>query len=93
MHPSDEEGFSNAILEAMAAGKPVVASAVGGNPEAIVEGKTGHLVPAGDASALAEAILRLMADPERARELGLAGRTRVDERFAVHRMVAQYEAL
>jgi len=93
VHPSDEEGFSNAILEAMAAGKPVVATAVGGNPEAIVEGETGHLVPTRDGGALAEAILRLMDDPEKARAFGRAGRRRVEERFTEDRMVAQYDAL
>ncbi|MGC4085041.1 MAG: glycosyltransferase, partial [Vicinamibacterales bacterium] len=51
VHPSLEEGFSNALLEGMAAGLPVVATAVGGNPEAIVDGVTGYLVPARDADA------------------------------------------
>jgi glycosyltransferase involved in cell wall biosynthesis len=93
VHPSDEEGFSNAILEAMAAGKPVVATAVGGNPEAIVEGVTGYLVPVRDAPVMAEAILRLLDDPARAREQGQAGRSRVEERFTEERMIRRYEAL
>lgn len=93
VHPSLEEGFSNTLLEAMAAGKPVVATAVGGNPEAVIDGQTGLLVPPRDAGALAAATCRLLADaPERAR-FGANGRTRVQERFSMERMVEQYEHL
>jgi len=90
-HPSLQEGFSNAILEAMAAGRPVVATAVGGNPEAVEEGRTGLLVPARDAGALAAAILALSADPERARAMGRAGRERAVHCFSVDEMVRAYE--
>jgi glycosyltransferase involved in cell wall biosynthesis len=93
VHPSDEEGFSNAILEAMAAGKPVVATAVGGNPEAVVEGETGYLFPIRDVGAMAEAILRLLDDPESACAFGRAGRQRVEELFTEDRMIAHYESL
>jgi glycosyltransferase involved in cell wall biosynthesis len=93
VHPSLEEGFCNAILEAMAAGKPVVATAVGGNPEAVVEGETGLLVPPGDGPALAEAIGWLLDRPEQAGAFGHAGRRRVVERFELSRMVTQYEAV
>ena len=93
VHPSLEEGFSNAILEAMAAGKPVVATAVGGNPEAVIPGKTGLLVPPGDSQALADAMLWLLAHPGEAVRFGEAGRLRVAERFEVSAMVRQYEAV
>lgn len=91
--PSSEEGFPNAILEAMAAGKPVVASQVGGVSEAVVDGETGFLVPAGDASSLATAIGRLLGDPLLGSRMGAAGRRRVQERFGLSRMVAEMEAL
>ena len=91
--PSLEEGFPNAVLEAMAAGKPVVATRVGGIPEAIVDEKTGLLVPAGDAASLAAAIGRLMEDPGRRTFMGAAGRQRVHERFGLSKMVAEMEAL
>jgi L-malate glycosyltransferase len=93
VHPSLEEGFSNAILEAMGARKPVVATAVGGNPEAVVHGETGLLVPPGDGRALAEAILWLLERPAQAVAFGQAGRQRVVERFELSRMVRCYESV
>ena len=92
-HPSLQEGFSNAVLEAMAASRPVIAAAVGGNAEAIEDGRTGLLVPARDAAALAGAIRDLAADPERARRIGAAARTRVARCFSPRRMVEEYEDL
>jgi len=92
-HPSLQEGFSNAVLEAMASARPVVATTVGGNPEAIEDGRTGLLVPARDAAALARAIMYLAADPERARQIGGAARTRVARCFSPRRMVEDYEDL
>lgn len=92
-HPGEQEGFSNAILEAMAAGLPVVASRAGGNPEAVVDGETGFIVPAGDSSAFAEAILTLLRDPHRARAMGEAGRRRAREVFSMERMVGEVERL
>jgi glycosyltransferase involved in cell wall biosynthesis len=80
---SRSEGLPMAILEAMAAGLPVVATAVGGIPELVADGETGLLVPPGDADALAEALRRLVADPELRRRLGDAARTRVEERFSL----------
>jgi len=90
-HPGEQEGLSNAILEAMVAGVPVVASRAGGNPEAVADGKTGLLVPPGDADALALAILGLLRDPARARAMGRAGRERARERFSIGSMVAAVE--
>jgi glycosyltransferase involved in cell wall biosynthesis len=90
-HPGEQEGFSNAILEAMAAGVPVVASNAGGNPEAVADGETGFLFPAGDAKALAASILRLLRDPARALAMGKAGRQRVREHFPVGKMVDEVE--
>jgi glycosyltransferase involved in cell wall biosynthesis len=80
---SRSEGGPISILEAMAAGLPVVASDVGGVSELVVEGATGLLVPAGDPAALAAALERLLADPELRRRLGAAGRERARQRFDV----------
>jgi glycosyltransferase involved in cell wall biosynthesis len=93
VHPSLEEGFSNAILEAMAAGKPVVATAVGGTPEAVTDGVTGRLVPARDAGALAAAMLELLGSSDEPRRLGEAARRRVYEHFRVELMVRRHEQL
>jgi glycosyltransferase involved in cell wall biosynthesis len=91
--PSLNEGISLTLLEAMAVGLPVVATRVGGTPEAVEDGVTGLLVPPGDSDALASAIRRLRADPALARRLGAAGRQRVERHFDVVRMVRAYEAL
>jgi glycosyltransferase involved in cell wall biosynthesis len=91
VHPSRHEGFSNAVLEAMAAARPIVASAVGGNVEAIVDGETGVLVPPDDADALGAAVLRLLRTPPEAARLGEAARARVEERFTIDAMVRAYE--
>ena len=79
--PSWIEGLPLVVLEAMAAGVPVVASSVGGTPEAVVDGETGLLVPPRDVEALADALDELLGDPERARRLGQAGRRRAREHF------------
>ena len=79
---SRAEGFSNSILEYMAAGKPVVATDVGGAAEAIQEGSTGYLVPAGDDELMAERIIRLLKDPANARSMGEKGRQVIIERFS-----------
>jgi glycosyltransferase involved in cell wall biosynthesis len=93
VHPSLEEGFCNAILEAMAAGKPVVATAVGGNPEAVVDGETGLLVPPADGPALAGAIGWLLDRPDQAAAFGRAARRRVAERFELSCMVRHYQTV
>jgi L-malate glycosyltransferase len=89
--PSLSEGLSNAVLESMAAGVPVVATAVGGNPEAVEDGVTGLLVPPRDVGSLARAISTLLEDRELAARLGRAGRQRVEERFSDERMVRDTE--
>jgi glycosyltransferase involved in cell wall biosynthesis len=91
--PSLWEGFGLVLLEAMAAGRPVVASAVGPIPEIVVDGVTGLLVPPGDPAALADAIVRLLRDPELAAALGRAGRARVERELRVDTMVARTESL
>jgi glycosyltransferase involved in cell wall biosynthesis len=91
--PSLWEGFGLVLLEAMAAGRPIVASAVGPIPEIVVDGVTGLLVPPGDASALATAVVRVLADPDLAAALGRAGRARVESEFGLDVMVARTEAL
>ena len=90
---SVKEGLSNTVLESMAAGRAMIATDVGGNAEVIVEGETGHLVPARDPQALAEAMARLAASEDRIREFGRAGRERVLDLFSVERMVERTQAL
>lgn len=92
VHPSHEEGFSNAVIEAMSAGKAVVACDVGGNGEAIVDGETGLLVPARDPAAMATAIERLLTDRKRSSAMGRAGRARVEANFGVDRMIDEFVA-
>ena len=89
--PSVREGLSITILEAMRAGRPVVATRVGGNGEAVAEGETGRLVPAREPAALAGAMLELFGDPARAAAMGAAGRRRWAERFTAERMVRSLE--
>ncbi len=82
---SKAEGFANAILEYLAAGLPVVATDVGGVREAVVEGETGHVVASGDDQKMAEGIVRLLKNPERARAMGELGRSRVAAKFSCDR--------
>jgi glycosyltransferase involved in cell wall biosynthesis len=91
--PSHEEGFSNVILESMAAGLPVVATSVGGNPEAVVDGVTGWIVPPRNPAVMAEKIVDLLGDPQRAISWGELGRRRVKELFSVERMVESHVRL
>lgn len=91
--PTPSEGLSIAIMEAMAAGLPVVATAVGGNPELVEPGITGLLVPAGDAGALAAALREIAGDPGRRREMGRAARSRVVLDYTAEKMADRYAAL
>jgi glycosyltransferase involved in cell wall biosynthesis len=90
--PSLFEGLGVAALEAMAAGKPIVATKVGGLAESVVDGQTGLLVVPANGKAIADAIGKLVAEPEVAREMGVRGRQRVVENFTMTRMAAQNEA-
>jgi L-malate glycosyltransferase len=86
--PSRSEGFSNAIIEAMAASLPVVATNVGGNAEAVQDGLTGFVVPPEDVGALADAMIRLLANPAAAEHMGAAGRQVTAERFTTGAMMS-----
>lgn len=90
VHPSHLEGMSNAILEAMAAGLPVVAFRTGGNPELVVEGETGMLCPPGDTAALAGAVAALAADAALRSAMGEKARARAEEAFSLGAMMDRY---
>ncbi len=90
---SHDEGMSNAILEAMAMQKPVVATGVGGTGEVVRHGHSGLLVPPKDPEALASAISEVLAQPVRAAEMGRLGRRIVEDGFSAHAMVRQIEQL
>jgi glycosyltransferase involved in cell wall biosynthesis len=87
--PSWIEGLPGVVLEGMAHAKPVIATPVGGTPELIVDGESGLFVPPRDPTALADAIRSLVADPTRARALGLAGRKRAEDEFSESAMTAR----
>ncbi|AOV16821.1 hypothetical protein BJI67_06885 [Acidihalobacter aeolianus] len=91
--PSTNEGISIAVLEAMAAGLPVVATRVGGNPEVVIDEQTGYLVPVGDVDALTKALDRYRADPALAKAHGSAGQARMRQEFSLDAMIARYRAL
>jgi glycosyltransferase involved in cell wall biosynthesis len=91
--PSLGEGFGMVALEAMERSRPVIASAVGGLPEIVVDGETGLVVPAGDAEALADAMVALASDLPRAAAMGEAGRGRAIESFTEDRSTSGIEAL
>jgi glycosyltransferase involved in cell wall biosynthesis len=90
---SRSEGFPRSVLEAMRAGLPVVASAVGGIPEAVSDGIEGLLVPRGDPGALAAALSGLLANAERRKQMGLRARQAYEERFRFDRMADETEAV
>jgi glycosyltransferase involved in cell wall biosynthesis len=93
MLPSIAEGISNTVLEAMASGLPVIATAVGGNPELVDDGVTGTLVPVGDRPALAGALAAYLGDPHLRMVHGKAGRARAATEFSLERMAQRYRAL
>jgi glycosyltransferase involved in cell wall biosynthesis len=90
---SHEEGFSNSILEGMAARLPMIVTSVGGNPEAVVNGVTGFVVPPRDPASMGNAILDLALAPDRRRLMGMAGRDRVVREFSLDACVGRYERL
>jgi len=87
------EGISLTLLEAMAAGRPIVATNVGGNPEVIIDGVTGFLIPPKEPQNMSEAIAKILQNPELAKQMGEAGRRRVEEKFSLERMVKEYRDL
>lgn len=91
--PSLAEGTSCTLQEAMASGVPAVATAVGGTPDLVEEGVTGHLVPSGDEAALADGIWRCLEHPERSQAMGRVARERARSRFGMDAMVRPYERL
>jgi glycosyltransferase involved in cell wall biosynthesis len=91
--PSLYEGFGIAILEAMAVGKPVIATTVGGIPEFVTPGETGILVEPGSAHALADAISTVLTRPDLAQRMGTKGRERVRERYGIATVVRQHEQI
>lgn len=93
LNSSKSESFSNAILEAMASGLPVVATRVGGNPESVADGKTGFLVAPGDPAAMGQAMGALAADPDLRLRMGRAGRERVETLFSKERSFTELAAL
>lgn len=90
---SKAEGFSNSILEYMAAGRPVVATNVGGAGEAIVEGQTGYLVESGDYVGMSRRIISLLQAPEQARAMGEKGKQRIEQNFSSRALLQNTEAL
>lgn len=92
-HASHSEGISNAVLEGMACGLPVVVTDAGGMREAVRDGVEGFLVPVRDAEAMAEALVKLARDPELRRRMGEAARQRVLEEFTLERQTRQWREL
>lgn len=87
--PSRSEGFSNALVEAMACGLPCVATRVGGNAEALADGESGFIVDSDAPEPLAERLLALLRDPELRRRMGQRGRETAEHRFSAHGMITQ----
>jgi len=90
---ADEEALGRAVLEAMALGKPVVATKAGGLTETVVDGVTGFLVPPRDPAAMASAIATCMANPDTAREMGMRGRERVQTFYSLQQNVDRVQCL
>lgn len=90
---SSFEGMSNSLMEAMAAGKPTVVSDIPPNREVVAQGETGYLVPVGDRVGYMQFLRALMDDPELRRQLGAAGRQRMQNDFSISQMVRRYAAL
>lgn len=91
--PSLSEGFSNSILEALAAGRPVIASRVGGNLEQIIDGLNGYLVPPAESIGLANALEKLLSSPEKLRHMGEAAKARVRQQFSAEKMAEAHQQL
>jgi len=90
---SSSEGCSNTILESMSAGIPVIATNVGGNPEVVIDGETGLLIPAQNLEALANAILRFLRDKKLAEKMGDTGKNHIERLFRIDKMIQETEYL
>jgi glycosyltransferase involved in cell wall biosynthesis len=90
---SSAEGLSNAVMEGMAAGLPMVVTSVGGNPELVEDGVRGHVVPPRQPAELAKAFARVLDAPEQAAEMGRKARTFVERELSLRKMVAEHDAL
>ena len=90
---STPEPFGLVVIEGMAAGKPIVATAAGGILDIVEDGVNGLLVPPKDAKALSRAILQIMSNPDRAKQMGVAARRRVAEKFTVQHQVKAVQEL
>ena len=88
-----KEGMSNTIMETMAAGKPMVATNVGGNPELIVDAETGFIVPTRDPGALADKLVRMLSDRDVAAQMGRRAKARIMEKFSVQSLVKKTEQI
>lgn len=88
--PSRDEGMPNVVLEAMASGLPIVATAIAGSEELVREGENGHLVPAEDVAALSAAIARMLREPEVRRTMGRESRARIEREYTWNRVAAGY---
>ncbi len=89
----DTEGLGVVLLEALGFERPVIGSDVGGIPDIVRPGETGWLVPPADPTALAETILEIAADPERARDVASLGRASVESRFSLDRITEELETV
>jgi len=91
--PSMNEGFSNSVIEKMAVGLPTVVTRIGGNAEAVDDGKTGFVIPPRDLASLLTAIGKLHDDPELRSRMGAAARRRTEDLFSLSQMMRQHESL
>jgi L-malate glycosyltransferase len=91
--PGSNEGFSNAVIEQMAVGLPMIVSRVGGNAEAVSDGANGRVIPPRDAAALCAALIALHTDRAQAAAMGRASRLRAEDKFSLHRMCAEHAKL
>ncbi|MFO7526382.1 MAG: glycosyltransferase family 4 protein, partial [Ignavibacteriaceae bacterium] len=91
--PSLWEGFGIVLIEAMASGKPCIATNTSSIPEIVEDGVNGSLVPSKDSQSIAESLTKLIADPQLVRTMGQAGITTVREKFTIDKMIKEYESI